>query len=159
MDSFTLNTTAAYDFDIFDGSWATNQLSAASLHLSVLHHRNWRASSLVVDPDDYEVANLNFEYWWTCYYNPLYLYLSWSSTDPEQRTNCLRRAFIFRFYNIEIGEPRVRVLNLTTTKSLSFISNIDGPQVVACHLKYHSEKYPGTIGTTECSVVSDLLNY
>ena len=65
MDSFTLYTTAAYHFVIFDGSWATNQLSMASLHLS--------------------------------------------------------------FYHIGIGEPRVRLLILTTTKSLSFISNIDGP--------------------------------
>ena len=62
MDSFTLNTTAAYDFAIFDGSVATTELSAASLHLSVLQHRNLRASSLVVEPDDYEVAKLYLEY-------------------------------------------------------------------------------------------------
>jgi len=36
MDSFTLNTTAPYHFGIFDGSVATNKLSVASLHLSVL---------------------------------------------------------------------------------------------------------------------------
>ena len=47
--------------------------------------------------------------------------------DHEQGTNCHRRAFIFRFYNIVIGEPPVWLLNLTTKKSLNFISNIDGP--------------------------------
>ena len=109
---------------IFHRSGATNQLSAASPHLSVLQHRNWIASISVVDPDDYEVAKLYFEYWRTCY--RLYFYLSWFSTDHEQRTNCPRRAFIFRFYNIGIGEPPIRLLNLTITKSLSFISNIGG---------------------------------
>ena len=63
----------------------------------------------------------------TCYYNPLYFYLSWFFTDPEQRTNYPWLSFIFRFYKIGIGEPRVRVLNLTITKSLSFMMNIDGP--------------------------------
>ena len=62
MDSFTLNTNAAYDFGIFDGSVARNKLSAASLHLSVLHHRNGRAPSSVVEPDDYQVAKLYLEY-------------------------------------------------------------------------------------------------
>ena len=36
---------------------------------------------------------------------------------------------------------------------------IDGePQVVACHLKYHSEKIKETTSTTRCRVVSDLTN-
>ena len=36
---------------------------------------------------------------------------------------------------------------------------IDGkPQVVACHLKYHSQKIKETTGTTRCSVVSDLTD-
>ena len=70
------------------------------LYLSVLQHRNWRASSLVFEPDDYEVAKLYFEYWWTCY--RLYFYLSWFWMDHEQGTNCRRRAFIFRFYSIGI---------------------------------------------------------
>jgi len=65
MNSFTLYTTAAYHFDIFDGSVATKQLSAASLHLSVLQHSSWGASSSVVDRDDNEVAKLYLEYWWT----------------------------------------------------------------------------------------------
>ena len=99
-----------------------------SLHLSVLQHRNWRASSLVVDPDDYEVAKLYFEYWRTCY--RLYFYLSWFSVDHEQRTNCRRRAFIFWFYHKAIGGPLVWLLNVTTTKSLSFISNIDGLMIL-----------------------------
>ena len=109
---------------IFHRSGATNQLSAASPHLSVLQHRNWRASSLVVEPDDYEVAKLYFEYWRTC--SRLYFYPSWFSMDHDQGTNCRRRAFIFRFYNIGIGEPPVWLLNVTTTKPLSFFSNIDG---------------------------------
>jgi len=62
MDSFTLNTTTAYHFAIFDGSVARKKLSAGSLHLSVLQQRNWRASSLVVERDDYEVAKLYLEY-------------------------------------------------------------------------------------------------
>ena len=66
-----------YHFGIFDGSWATNQLSAASLHLSVLQHRNWRASSSVVDPDDYQVAKLYLEYWWTADSARLHFDLSW----------------------------------------------------------------------------------
>jgi len=127
MDSFTLNTTAAYHFGIFPRILSNEQSCCCSLHLSVLHHRNWRASCSVVDPDVYEAAKLSIEYWRTCYYNSLYFYLSWLSTDPEQRTNRLRRAFIFRIYIIGIGEPWDRVLNLTTTKSLIFISNIDGP--------------------------------
>ena len=36
---------------------------------------------------------------------------------------------------------------------------IDGkPQVVACHLKYHSEKINETTGTTTSSVDSDLTD-
>jgi len=135
MDSFTLNTTAVYHFVIFDGSVATNKLSAASLHLSILQHRNWRASSLVVDPDDYEVAKLYLEYWWTTDSAQLHFDLSWFSMDPKQGTNCPRRAFIVRFYNIEIGEPPVWLLILTTTKSLSFISNIDGPVTVSIFIR------------------------
>jgi len=49
-------------------------------------------------------------------------------------------------------------LNLTTTKSLSFILNIDGPQVVACHMKYHLEKYAETTSTTRFTVDSDLID-
>ena len=127
MNSFTLNTTAAYDFAIFDGSVATNELSAASLHLLVLQHRNWRASISVVDRDDYKVAKLYLVYCWTTDSARLYFYLSLFSTDPELQTNCPRQAFIFRFYNIGIGEHRVRLLTLTTTKSLSFLPNIDWP--------------------------------
>ena len=127
MDSFTLNTTACYDFAIFDGSRATNQLSPANLHLSVLQHRNWRAPSLVVKTDDYEVAKLYIQHWRTADSARLHFDLSWFSSDPEQRTNCPRRAFIFRFYNIGIWQPPVPLVDLTTTKSLSFISNIDGP--------------------------------
>ena len=95
-----------------------------SLHSSVLQHRNWRASSSVVEINDYEVAKLYFKYWQTCY--RLYFYLSWFSMDHKQRTNCPRRVFIFRFYDEGIGEHPVWLLNLTTTKSLSFISNIGG---------------------------------
>ena len=62
MDSFTLSTAAAYNFGIFDGFVATNQLSAASLYLSVLQHMHWRASISVVNRDDYEVARLYLEY-------------------------------------------------------------------------------------------------
>ena len=62
MDSFMLNTAAPYNFGIFDGFVATNQLSAASLHLSVLQHMNWRASSSVINYDNYEVARLYLEY-------------------------------------------------------------------------------------------------
>ena len=77
MDSFTLNTTTAYHFAIFDGSVATTQLSAASLHLSVLNHKNWRSPSSVVDPDDYQVAKLYLEYWWTADSARLHFDLSW----------------------------------------------------------------------------------
>ena len=127
MDSFTLNTTTAYDFVIFDGSVATNKLSTASLHLSILQHRNnWRASSLIVDPDDYEVAKLYFKYWRTTDSAWLHFDLSWFSMDPKQQTNCPRRALIFRFYNKATIEPPVWLLNVTTTKSLSLISIIDG---------------------------------
>jgi len=159
MDSFTLNTTIAYDFVIFDGSWATNQLSTANLHLSVLQHRNWRVTISGVEPDDYEVAKLYFEYWSTTDYTRLYFDPIWFFTDSQQRTNCPRRAFIFPFYNKAIWKPPVRLLILTTTKPLSFISNIDGPQVVACHLKYHSENNPEITDTsTECSLDSDLTD-
>ena len=36
---------------------------------------------------------------------------------------------------------------------------IDGkPQVIACHLKHHSEKIKETTDTTRCSVVSYLID-
>ena len=97
----------------------------------VLQHRNWRASFPMGDRDEYKVAKLYLEYWRTTDSARLHFDLSWFSTDPELRTNCPRRAFIVRFYNIEIGEPPVWLLILTTTKSLSFISNIDGPVTVS----------------------------
>ena len=38
-------------------------------------------------------------------------------------------------------------------------NNVDRkPQVVTCHLKYHSEKIKETTGTTRCSGVSDLTD-
>ena len=68
MDSFTHSIAEAYNFGIFNGSVATNQLSAASLHLSVLQHRNWRASSSVVNHDAWKFARLYLEYWRTSDY-------------------------------------------------------------------------------------------
>ena len=68
---------------------------------------------------------------------------------PILRCEQLARMLHFRRHAIQIVD-----VNVNASRKM-----IDGkPQVVACHLKYHSEKIKETTGTTRCSVVSDLTD-
>ena len=141
-------------FRDFQRILSNEQSCCCSLHLSVLQHRNWRASSSVVDRDDYKVAKLYLEYWWTTDYACLYFGLSWLFTNSQQQTNCPRRAFIFWFCNIGLGEPRFRLLTATPNKSLSFISNIDEPLTLRLSLFLSELIFQGSWATNQLSAAS-----